>query len=105
MPEFIAKMGTADGDVIERVYSSETVEALRSDLERKDFLVFSIRRKAGWSSLVRGAGGGGGRVGRKGFLFFNQQPAALVSAALPIVSCLDVLLERRKNPVFKKALT
>lgn len=103
MPEYIAKMGTADGDVIERVYSSETVEALRSDLERKDFLVFSIRRKAGWSSLVPGVGGR--RVKMKEFLIFNQQLAALISAGLPIVSCLDVLLERRKNPVFKKALS
>src|SRR5262245_29343069 len=102
MPEFIAKMGTADGDVIERVYSSETVEALRSDLERKDFLVFSIRRKAGLSSLVPGAGR---RVKMKEFLIFNQQLAALIAAGLPIVSCLDVLLERRKNPVFKKALS
>lgn len=103
MPEFIAKMGTADGDVIERVYMSETVEALRNDLERKDFLVFSIRRKAGLSSFVPGVGRR--HVKMKEFLIFNQQLAALVSAGLPIVSCLDVLLERRKNPLFRKALT
>lgn len=41
----------------------------------------------------------------KEFLVFNQQLAALVQAGLPIVSSLEVLLERRKNPVFQKALT
>ena len=103
MPEFVAKMGTAEGDVIERVYLSENADALRRDLERKDFLVFSIRRKAGFSSLLPGMGRG--RIKMKEFLIFNQQLAALLQAGLPIISSLDVLLERRKNPSFKKALT
>src|SRR5437773_4349541 len=103
MPEFIAKMGTADGDVIERVYLSENVDSLRRDLERKDFLVFSIRRKASFASLIPGLGRK--RIKMKEFLVFNQQLAALIQAGLPIISCLDVLLERRKNPVFKKALS
>src|SRR5439155_14427954 len=103
MPEFIAKMGTADGDVIERVYLSENVDSLRRDLERKDFLVFSIRRKASFASLIPGLGRK--RIKMKEFLVFNQQLAALIQAGLPIVSSLDVLLERRKNPVFRKALS
>ncbi|HEU5182386.1 MAG TPA: type II secretion system F family protein [Candidatus Polarisedimenticolia bacterium] len=103
MPEFIAKMGTADGDVVERVYISDDAEALKRDLERKDFLVFSIRRKAGLGGFVPGIGRK--RVKMKEFLIFNQQLAALIQAGLPIVSCLDVLLERRKNPAFKKALS
>ena len=103
MPEFVAKMGTAEGDVIERVYLSENADALRRDLERKDFLVFSIRRKAGLSTMLPGMARG--RIKMKEFLIFNQQLAALLQAGLPIISSLDVLLERRKNPSFKKALT
>jgi type IV pilus assembly protein PilC len=103
MPEFVAKMGTAEGDVIERIYLSENADALRRDLERKDFLVFSIRRKAGLGSLLPGMGRG--RIKMKEFLIFNQQLAALLQAGLPIISALDILLERRKNPTFKKALT
>ena len=103
MPEFVAKMGTAEGDVIERVYLSDNADALRRDLERKDFLVFSIRRKAGLASLLPGMGRG--RIKMKEFLIFNQQLAALLQAGLPIISCLDVLLERRKNPSFRKALS
>ena len=33
MPEFVAKMGTAEGDVIERVYLSDNADALRRDLD------------------------------------------------------------------------
>lgn len=103
MPEFVAKMGTAEGDVIERVYLSDNADALRRDLERKDFLVFSIRRKAALGSFLPGMSRG--RIKMKEFLIFNQQLAALLQAGLPIISSLDVLLERRKNPAFRKALT
>lgn len=103
MPEFVAKMGTAEGDVIERVYLSDNADALKRDLERKDFLVFSIRRKGGLASFLPGTGRG--RIKMKEFLIFNQQLAALLQAGLPIISSLDVLLERRKNPTFRKALT
>ena len=103
MPEFVCKVGTVEGDVIERVYASESAESLRRDLERKDYLIFSIRRKGGALGLFPAFGRK--RIKMKEFLVFNQQLAALIQAGLPIVSSLDVLLERRKNPVFRKALT
>jgi type IV pilus assembly protein PilC len=40
----------------------------------------------------------------KEFLLFNQELAALLRAGLPILTSLDILTERRKNPTFKKAL-
>jgi len=103
VPEFVCKVGTVEGDVIERVYASESAESLRRDLERKDYLIFSIRRKGGALGLFPAFGRK--RIKMKEFLVFNQQLAALIQAGLPIVSSLDVLLERRKNPVFRKALT
>ena len=103
MLEFVCKVGTVEGDVIERVYASESAESLRRDLERKDYLIFSIRRKGGALGLFPAFGRK--RIKMKEFLVFNQQLAALIQAGLPIVSSLDVLLERRKNPVFRKALT
>jgi len=103
VPEFVCKVGTVEGDVIERVYASESAESLRRDLERKDYLIFSIRRKGGALGLFPAFGRK--RIKMKEFLVFNQQLAALIQAGLPIVSSLDVLLERRKNPGFRKALT
>jgi len=96
-------MGTVEGDVIERVYVSDTAEALRRDLERKDYLVFSVRKKGGALGLFPAFRRR--KIKMKEFLIFNQQLAALIQAGLPIVSSLDVLLERRKNPLFRKALS
>jgi type IV pilus assembly protein PilC len=102
MPEFVCRMGTVEGDVIERVYVSDSADALRRDLERKDYLVFSVRKKGGALGFLPAFGRK--KIKIKEFLIFNQQLAALIQAGLPIVSSLDVLLERRKNPVFRKAL-
>ena len=103
MPEFICRMGTVEGDVIERIYVSDSAEVLRRDLERKDYLVFSVRKKGGGLGLFPAFGRK--KIKMKEFLIFNQQLAALIQAGLPIVSSLNVLLERRKNPLFRKALS
>jgi len=103
MPEFIAKVGTTDGVVMERTFTAESEEALRSDLQGREYLVFDVRRKGGWLDAVPGFGTG--RVVRmKEFLLFNQELAALIRAGLPIIASLEILIERRKNQAFKKAL-
>src|SRR5881296_1547770 len=103
MPEFIAKVGTTDGVVMERTFTAESEEALRSDLQGRDYLVFAVRRKSGWLDILPGFGSG--RVVRmKEFLLFNQELAALIRAGLPIIASLEILIERRKNQTFKKAL-
>jgi type IV pilus assembly protein PilC len=103
MPEFIAKVGTSDGTVMERTFTAESEEALRSDLEGKDYLVFKVRRKGGMTGLLPGFGPGRS-VKMKEFLLFNQELAALIKAGLPIIASLEILTERRKNQAFKKAL-
>src|SRR6059036_2918260 len=103
MPEFIAKVGTSDGVVMERTFTAESEDALRSDLQGRDYLVFTVRRKSGWLDVLPGFGQT--RVVRmKEFLLFNQELAALIRAGLPIIASLEILIERRKNQAFKKAL-
>jgi type IV pilus assembly protein PilC len=101
MPEFIAKLGTADGTVMERAFTADSEDALRLDLQSRDYHIFGIRRKSGVLGLVRR---GAGTIKMKEFLLFNQELAALIKAGLPILAGLDILIERRKNPVFRKAL-
>ena len=103
MPEFIAKVGTSDGTVMERSFTADSEEALRVDLEGKDYLVFKVRRKGGVTGLLPGFGGGR-TVKMKEFLLFNQELAALIKAGLPIIASLEILTERRKNQAFRKAL-
>ncbi len=104
MAEFICKLGTNTGQVIERTYSAKSEAELRRDFESQDYLVFSIRRKAISASLFSLGGVRKKRISPKEFLVFNQELASLITAGLPIVTSLGALLERRKNVAFKNAL-
>ncbi len=104
MPEFIAKVGTSDGVVTERSFTADSEQALRAELQEREFLIFGIRRKSGLAVLLPDIGRKR-TVAMKEFLLFNQELAALIRAGLPIIACLDILLERRKNPAFRRALT
>jgi len=88
---------------MERTFTAESEAALRSDLVGRDYLVFTVRRKSGWLDLLPGFGMKHG-VRMKEFLLFNQELAALIRAGLPIIASLEILIERRKNQTFKKAL-
>jgi type IV pilus assembly protein PilC len=105
LPEFLCKLGTSSGEVIERTFMAENLQALRSDLEQRDYLVFRIRRRSSLMAVLWPFGARKGKIKFKEFLVFNQEMEALVRAGLPVMSCLDILIERRKNPVLRKSLT
>jgi type IV pilus assembly protein PilC len=104
MPDYLCKVGTASGEIVERMYSAASETALRADLGARDLLVLSVRRRRGFASLLPGAGPRRGKIRAKEFLVFNQELAALLRAGMPILGSLDILIERRKNPVFRQAL-
>ena len=101
MPEFVCKLGTGDGQIVERTLHADSEAAARQDLSQQEFLVLSLRRK--WSLSVPFLGQRQ-RISAAEFLVFNQELMALIRAGLPILSSLDMLIERRKNPVFRLAL-
>jgi type IV pilus assembly protein PilC len=102
MPEFVARLGTPDGSILERSFTSESEKALRTELSGQ-YLVLGVRKKQTVASLLPGMGGRRD-IKTKEFLLFNQELASLLKAGLPIVASLDILTERRKNQVFKQAL-
>ncbi len=104
MSEFVCKLGTPSGEIIEGVYTAESAEDLRQDFERKEYLIYSLRPRNLIAGLLRPASSGSGKVTPKEFLIFNQELVSLLHAGLPIVASLDILIERRKNLAFRKAL-
>jgi type IV pilus assembly protein PilC len=104
MPEFWCKMALPTGEIVERVMTAVDESVLRRDLDSKDCLLLDVRRRnpvfvaLGETFRIRP------RVHAREFLFFNQEFSALIRAGLPILASLDILIERRKNPVFKRAL-
>lgn len=112
MAEFVCRIGTQDGSVVTRTVEAADEAALRADLARQGARLFSVRGgngrgpAAGASVAARlGSFRGRGRVGIHEFLVFNQELVALLRAGLPVVSGLDILLERQENPSFKRILT
>jgi type IV pilus assembly protein PilC len=105
MAEFRCRLATVSGEIVERDYTALDESELRRELERQDFMVLAMQRR---SALLSALGDIFSRRRRKlnvnEFLYFNQEFAALVRAGLPIVECLGLLLERRKNPAFRAAL-
>jgi type IV pilus assembly protein PilC len=104
MPEFVCRVATPSGDVIERSYIYADEPSLRRDLEGQDLMLLSVRRQ---SSLLGGLAklfSIRKRIASKDFLLFNQEFSALIRAGMPIVSSLEILLERRKNETFREAL-
>jgi type IV pilus assembly protein PilC len=102
MPEFILRVGTPDGDVVERQVSAATLRAAQEEMRRQGLHVFGARRG---SFRARDLMPRFGRaVGIEQFLLFNQELLALVRAGLPIVQSFDIMLERQKNPRFREIL-
>jgi type IV pilus assembly protein PilC len=101
MVEYVCKVGTPAGDVVERSFSADDEQALRADLERQGYYLFDLRRAlgAGGLSLRRE------RVKPGVLLLFAQELAALLKAGLPLFQALDVMLERQKDPLFRRSLT
>ena len=103
MPEFIVRVGTADGHIVERRIDATNVRSAEEELRRQGLHVFNAKRGA--LSLRDLLPRSRKAITTERFLLFNQELLALVRAGLPILQSFDIMLERQKNPVFREVLT
>ena len=102
MPDFILRVGTPEGDVVERQVSAASLRAAQEEMRRQGLHVFGARRGSfHWRDLLPRFGRA---VSTEQFLLFNQELLALVRAGLPIVQSFDIMLERQKNQRFRAVL-
>jgi type IV pilus assembly protein PilC len=104
MTQFVCRMALPTGEIVERTVAAESEAALRHELEDKDMLILELRRQNPVLSAFGEAIKIRPRIAAREFLFFNQEFSALLRAGLPILTSLDILIDRRKNLVFKRAL-
>jgi type IV pilus assembly protein PilC len=104
MAQFVCRMALPTGEIVERTMVADSEAALRRELEEKDMLLLEYRRASPVFSAVGEAFSVRAKIASREFLFFNQEFSALLRAGLPILASLDILIDRRKNQVFKKAL-
>jgi type IV pilus assembly protein PilC len=99
--DYVCRVGTPSGEVVERTFSAPDERALRADLEQQGLYLLSVRRGLSLSALrLRRP-----RVDPALLLVFSQELAALLKAGLPLFQSLDVMLERQKDPLFRQSVS
>lgn len=96
--EYICKVGTPAGEIVERSFDAPNEEALKADLLRQGLFLFSHR------AATRGFRLGSPRVKAENLQLFGQELAALLKAGLPLTQSMDLMVERQRDPVFKRSL-
>ena len=98
--DYVCRVGTPSGEVVERTISASDERALRADLEQQGLYLLSMRRGLSLSLLrLRRR-----RVDPSLLLVFAQELAALLKAGLPLFQSLDVMLERQRDPLLRQSL-
>jgi type IV pilus assembly protein PilC len=98
MTEFIIRLADERGRIQEQTHAAATAEELRARFTQSGYLVYSVKPRTGL------AGGSKRKVKLEPFLIYNQQFLTLIRAGLPILSSLELLAKRQKNPVFRAQL-
>lgn len=104
--QFVCRVGTPDGRVMEEVLTASDEASLRSDLAKRGYHIFEVRRRGVPRKLaVPGGSLRRKRIRDEDFMIWNQELAALLKAGLPLLQALDLMLERMKNAYFRGVLT
>jgi len=98
--EYVCRVGTPSGEVVERRFEAPDERALRAELEQQGLYLLSQRRGLSLASF---------RLRRRHvdgslLLVFAQELAALLKAGLPLFQSLDVMLDRQKDPLLRQSL-
>lgn len=105
MAEFVCKFGTANGEILQKVYVADSEKILRQQMEEKGYYIFGIERKLELKNLWKSVFAiKRKKISDKQFLVFNQELAALIHSGLPLLRCLELLLERIENQEFRVIL-
>jgi type IV pilus assembly protein PilC len=103
MAEFVIKMADERGHVLEQMENGNSSTEIRERFAQQGYLVYWVK--------PRGMLAGGEvrlpqrrRVPMAEFVVFNQQFVTLIRAGLPILTSLDLLIRRQRNPFFHSLL-
>lgn len=102
--DFVVRVGTPEGRVLERSYQARDEAALRSELEKQGLHVFAVERPGVARLRLPRLIGRRRLLTPQEFLIFNQELAALLRAGLPLLQGLDLMLERLSKPRFREVL-
>ncbi|MGB5402095.1 MAG: type II secretion system F family protein, partial [Thermoanaerobaculia bacterium] len=103
--QFLCRVGTSDGRILEDVFEAADEATLRQQLTQRGYHLFDLRRRGALGKLrLPGRKRTASRVSPRALTIFNQELAALLRSGLPMMQALDLVLGRQREPVFQAAL-
>jgi len=104
--QFVCRVGTSGGRVLEDVFEAKDEAALRQQLTQQGYHVFDVRRRGPIGRLkLPGRSRVSKSFGLRDLTVFNQEFAALLRSGLPMLQALDLMLARQKDPLFRSTLS
>jgi type IV pilus assembly protein PilC len=103
--QFVARVGTPEGRVLEETHAAQDEASLRRELEKRGLHIFELRRRGLGRGLALSGISGRRRVDVQRFLAFNQELAALLKAGLPLLQSLDLMVGRMAPDTFRSVLS
>ena len=99
MPLFKYRVITESGAALEDEVYADGIDLLRSELEGKGYFILKIRQAdaAKGFDIARLPVFKGMGIKGSDLIVFNQELLALIKAGLPILQCLDIVIERVGN--------
>lgn len=102
--QYVCRVGTPEGKIVEEVHHASDADALRAELRRKGLHVFDVKPKGMRFELSLPGLRRKRKVSTDRFLVFNQELAALLGAGLPLLQSIETLLERLRDADLKAVL-
>ena len=102
MPEFVCRLGSPDGSVLELRRVAVSADVLQRELEGEGFHIFSVSRAR--SRLRLPLVSRAEKVPSQDFLLFNTQLRTLLRAGLPLAQSLELLKSQQTHPHFRALL-
>jgi len=102
LPEFVCRLGSPDGSVLELRRVAVSADVLQRELEGEGFHVFSVSRAR--SRLRLPLVSRAEKVPSQDFLLFNTQLRTLLRAGLPLAQSLELLKSQQTHPHFRALL-
>ncbi len=103
--QFVCRVGTPEGRVLEEIHQARDESAVRRDLEKIGYHIFEIRQRGVLGfDRIGSLNAGPKKIHPRVLLVFNRELSALLRAGLPLLQALDLLLQRQRDGDFRAAL-
>lgn len=104
MANFTCRLGTPTGKVLIQEREAESLDRLRRDLEAEGYYIFQIRPRTLLAPSRLPRPNRWRPIRKKDLLVLNQEFLALLRAGLPILTILELIIERQTHPRLREVL-